>query len=208
MVRLNPASMLNYGSGPLQTDQVFPAGPTVVALVHGGGFKSSAGDAAKLKSEAISLQKNGFTAVIVNYAEGSVESETNDVIAGIKAVNATVCIGGSSGATLCAYAAEKIPLTLISLSGNLDPGQALTYWQGQTGAIAKTHVTDLTAAGVTASTSAPVLSGPAYVYVSANEDPNVLAQARRFGGTLTVVPGSGHAWAYWATIKAQVEAGL
>ena len=208
VVRLAPSSIVNYGPEPLQTNQIFPSGPTVVALVHGGGFKSYAGNAAKLRLEAVSLQRDGFTAVIVNYSEGSVESETNDVLAGIRAVNATVCIGGSSGGTLCAYAAEKIPLTLITLSGDLDPGQALTYWKTKTGPVAKTHVNNLTAAGVTPLTRPPVLSGKAYTYASAGEDPNVMAQSLRFGGTSMAVPGSGHAWAYWRFVKSSIETQL
>ena len=197
--------MLAYGPGQLQTDQVFPAGPTVVALVHGGGFKTSAHDARALQPEAKKLQKAGFTAVIVNYLGCSLECETSDVVSGAQAVHATTLIGGSSGGTLVAYAAMQIPVVTISLSGDLNPGAALTYWKGKTGGVAATHVGNLTHAGVTANTVPPVLTGTAYVYASVNEDPIVVTNAQSFGGNVTLVPGTGHAWDYWPTILSQVE---
>jgi pimeloyl-ACP methyl ester carboxylesterase len=100
MIHLLAAYMLTYGPGSLQTDEVFPAGLTVVALIHGGGFDSSAHDGRALQPEAKNLQAAGITAVIVNYDQGTMDSEVADVVAGARAVNATTIIGGSSGGTL------------------------------------------------------------------------------------------------------------
>jgi pimeloyl-ACP methyl ester carboxylesterase len=204
MIHLLAAYMLTYGPGSLQTDEVFPAGLTVVALIHGGGFDSSAHDGRALQPEAKNLQAAGITAVIVNYDQGTMDSEVADVVAGARAVNATTIIGGSSGGTLAAYAAMQMPVTLVSLSGNLDPGASLAYWSTQAGKVAKTHVKNLTAAGVTVNTVPPVLAGTAFVYASAGEDPIVVSSAQGFGGTLTLVPGTGHAWDYWKTVQTQV----
>jgi pimeloyl-ACP methyl ester carboxylesterase len=207
VIHLLAAYVLNYGPGPLQTDEVYPSSnpsAPVVALVHGGGFRSTAHDAAQLQPEAKNLQQAGFTAVIVNYDQGTITSETSDVVTGAQLVKATTLIGGSSGGTLAAYAAEQMPVTLISLSGDLDPAASLAYWSAQSGGLAATHVHNLKAAGVTSSTVPPVVHGTAYVYASVNEEPIVVTEAQGFGGVVTLVPGAGHAWAYWKGIKAQV----
>ena len=207
MMHLLAAYMLNYGSGPLQTDEVFPGGPTVVALVHGGGFLSDAQWALELQPEAKDLQKAGFTAVIVNYGGGTdIASEVSDVVAGAQAVHATTLIGGSAGGTLVAYAAEQMPVVTISLSGDLDPAASLAYWSGLSGQKPRQHVIDLRNAGVTSSTVPPVLTGTTYVYASASEAPIVVSEAEAFGAPVTLVPGTKHSFDYWKSVRAQVEA--
>ena len=82
---------LTYGPAALQTVTAFsgpdPNGRTVV-LVHGGGFRSSAGDTSHLATNADSLVALGDTVFDVNYRSDvdgvGVADQVADVVAGIE----------------------------------------------------------------------------------------------------------------------------
>jgi acetyl esterase/lipase len=135
------STIVNYGVDPLQTVTVYaaitPRSPMVV-LIHGGGFRSSAGDAAHLATKAHSLVNAGFAVFTVNYRDdrtsGAFPNQVVDVLAGTRwaIANAamynadparTTILGGSSGGTLAALAAESLGSTVrhvIPLCVNLD----------------------------------------------------------------------------------------
>ena len=226
----------SYGTDPLQTVTLYAAGARLAVLVHGGGFRSSTVDAAHLAPEAKDLQKAGITAAIVNYRDDAsapaFPNEVDDVVAGARAAMALTgttqvsVIGGSSGGTLASLAAESLgpqASTVFPLSGTEDLPGALAYWTAVGGKQGALHIGNITTALGGAD---PALYSPAalvssalagqtwYVYNSAAElqpvsQADTMTAALRAQGipvTETIVPGHGHAWAYWKTIRAQVIA--
>ena len=228
----------SYGSDPLQTVTLYAAGARLAILVHGGGFRSSTVDAAHLAPEAKDLQKAGITAAIVNYRDDAsapaFPNEVDDVVAGARAAMALTgatqvsVIGGSSGGTLANLAAESLgpqASNVFPLSGTEDLPGALAYWTAVGGKLGALHIGNITTALGGAD---PALYSPAalvssaltgqtwYVYNSAAElqpvsqaDTMTAAlTAQAIPVTETIVPGHGHAWAYWKTIRSQVIAAV
>lgn len=157
----------SYGSDPLQTVTFYPSavvGSPLVIMVHGGGFRSSAGDAAKLATNARSLCHADITVAVVNYRSDATApafpDEVNDVVDGTNYAithssnhngdpNRVAMIGGSSGGTLVSSAAVSLKNSvkmIIVLSGTEDLAAALAYWKGFRTQIAKVHVKNLTQA--------------------------------------------------------------
>jgi acetyl esterase/lipase len=161
-------TVYSYGSDALQTVTVYR--PTAVngdsvVLVHGGGFRSSAGDASKLATEADSLAAFGDTVFVVNYRDDTggvgIADQVADVVAGTEwsvahaagfgADPATLSVvGGSSGGLLAADAAEQLDASspgavrsVVTLSGTMDFATAFSYWQSLTGPLAQLHLTNL-----------------------------------------------------------------
>ena len=228
----------SYGTDPLQTVTLYPAGARLAILVHGGGFRSSAMDASHLAPEAKDLQKAGITAAIVNYRDDAAApafpNEVDDVVAGARAAMALTgatrvsLIGGSSGGTLASLAAESLGTqasSVFPLSGTEDLPGALAYWTAVGGKLGSLHIGNITTALGGAD---PALYSPAalvssalagqtwYVYNSATEvqpvsQADAMTAALTAQGvpvTETIVPGHGHAWAYWKAIRAQVIAAV
>ena len=157
----------SYDTDSLQTVTFYPSAvpdSPLVVMVHGGGFHSSAGDAAHLATNARSLCNADITVAVVNYRSDKITpafpDEVSDVIAGTNyaianAINhnadpkRVVMIGGSSGGTLVSSAAVTLKNTvkmIIVLSGTEDLAAALAYWKGSRTQIAKLHVKNLTQA--------------------------------------------------------------
>jgi len=158
----------SYGTDPLQTVQAWSApaaGAPVVVMVHGGGFRSSAGDTRKLDLKATQLSHAGFAVFNVNYrSDGATQpafpDEVADVVAGTEWAIAHAAlyggnptdvnlIGGSAGGTIAGDAAEQLPgqiHAVVSLSGTNDLAAALTYWTALGGSLGKLHVKNITTA--------------------------------------------------------------
>ena len=169
--------VLSYGADPLQTVEAWAAPGTdqpVVVIVHGGGFRSSAGDARKLALQATQLSNAGFAVFDVNYRTDSASQpafpdEVTDVVDGTEWAIAHAAdyhgnpadvnlIGGSAGGTIAADAAELLPgqvHAVVSLSGTNDLATALAYWTQTPGKTGKLHVKNITQAlGCTAAACA------------------------------------------------------
>ncbi len=158
--KLKAPTTTAYGTDPLQTVTLYPAGPTVAVLVHGGGFRSSAGMAKHLGPDAKNLQAAGITVAIVNYRTDkktglTIADEVDDVVAGTHyAMNATGAsqvsmIGGSSGGTLASDAAIELGSQISEvfvLSGTEDLPGALAYWTATGGKYGNLHVRNITVA--------------------------------------------------------------
>jgi acetyl esterase/lipase len=133
---------LQYGPGSQQVASVYPsakAGSPLVILVHGGGWRKQ-GALGRLELEALSLQREDFTVVEVNYDQISpaFPLESNDIaaatrwaIANAAAFNAdpanVTLLGGSAGGQLVAVAAEQLDAAypgtvdaVVTLSGPTD----------------------------------------------------------------------------------------
>jgi acetyl esterase/lipase len=175
--------VLSYGTDPLQTVAAWTApaaGAPVVVLVHGGGFRSSAGDARKLSLDATQLANDGFAVFDVNYRSDSATqtafpNEVADVVAGTQWAVAHAAtyngdptdvnlIGGSAGGTLVGDAAEAMPgqiHSVASLSGTNDLGAALTYWESVAGPTGSLHVKNITRAlGCSTKTCTAAIEAP------------------------------------------------
>ena len=137
-------------------------------MIHGGGFTSSAADAATLADDARSLTAFGDTVFVVNYRDDTPLGGTNitgqvaDVVDGTMWVidNAATfgangddltLIGGSSGGLLVGDAAEELNntspdtvSTVITLSATEDFATALAYWSAYGGPQGALHVGNLT----------------------------------------------------------------
>ena len=160
--------VLSYGTDPLQTVEAWSApapNEPVVVLVHGSGFRSSAGGAKKLSLEATQLAQAGFAVFDVNYRSDSATvaafpNEVNDVVNGTKWAIAHAnqyhgdptnvsLIGGSAGGTLAGDAAEAMPgqiHAVVSLSGTNDLGAALASWMAVGGPSGSLHVRNISRA--------------------------------------------------------------
>ena len=157
----------SYGSDPLQTVTFYPsaiADSPLVIMVHGGGFRSSAGDAASLATKARSLCHANITVAVVNYRSDvtapAFPDEVNDVVDGTNYAiahagnynangNYVAMIGGSSGGTLVSSSAVSLKNSVklvIVLSGTEDLTAALAYWKSLRTQLAKLHVSNLTKA--------------------------------------------------------------
>lgn len=134
-----------YGTSPYQTVEVYPAATTgspVVVLVHGGGWASSPGAAYQV-SEAVGLQRAGFTVVAANYdtfdrVTGAFPLEVDDVVAAARWAVAHAAdwgadgtnlefVGGSAGGQLADLAADRLDAgtpgtvrAVVTVSGALD----------------------------------------------------------------------------------------
>jgi acetyl esterase len=157
--------VLSYGPDPLQTVQAWmPSGTDrpVVIMVHGDGFRSSAGDATRLLADCNQLAAAGFAVFDVNYRSDSptqpaFPTEVADVVAGTDWAIAHAAqyhgnagdvnlVGGSAGGTLAADAAQLMPGQIhgvISLSGTNDLGAALAYWATVPGSFGRLHVKNI-----------------------------------------------------------------
>ncbi len=158
----------SYGADPLQTVQAWTApgaDEPVVVIVHGGGFRSSAGDARKLALQSTQLSNAGFAVFNVNYRTDSATQpafpdEVGDVVDGTEWAiahaaeyhgnpNDVNLIGGSAGGTIVADAAELLPgqvHAVVSLSGTNDLATALAFWTQTAGPVGKLHVKNITQA--------------------------------------------------------------
>ena len=161
-------AIYSYGAGTLQTVTVYSpkvANGASVVLIHGGGFRSSAGDALHLAIEAITLVAYGDSVFVVNYRNDrggvGIADQVADVVSGSDWVlanaasfganpSALTMIGGSSGGLIAADAAELLNTasngtvkTVITLSGPMDFGSIFSYWLPQGSPLAQLHRTDL-----------------------------------------------------------------
>lgn len=159
----------SYGPDSLQTVTVYSTSQpnkTIVVLVHGGGFRSSALDASTMAVNANKLDSYGDTVFVVNYRDDvdgvGVADQVADVVDGTKWAiqHATefgadphylTMIGGSSGGLLTGDAAEDLNAAhagtvraVITLSGTEDFATALAYWSSYPGSLGKQHMKDLT----------------------------------------------------------------
>jgi len=166
--RVPTRTTFSYGTAALQTVTVYrpttPTGPSVV-LVHGGGFRSSAGEARKLAIYADNLAADGDTVFVVNYRTDAggvgIAGQVADVVAGTQWTLAHAAgfgarpdrltiIGGSSGGLLAEDATLQLDAAapgtvkaVISLSGTQDFATAFSYWLAIPGPAAQLHVTNL-----------------------------------------------------------------
>lgn len=165
------AQTFGYGPNGLQTVTVYsPTTPNSesVVLVHGGGFSSSADDAAKLAENARSLTADGDTVFVVNYRDDTppdgvdIAGQVADIVDGTLWVidNAAnfgsngddlTLIGGSSGGLLVGDAAEELNnaspdtvTTVITISATEDFAGALAYWGAYGGPLGALHLNNLT----------------------------------------------------------------
>jgi acetyl esterase/lipase len=195
----------SYGTDSvLQTATLYPAlapSSPLVVLVHGGGFRSSAGDAKKLASNAATLVSNGLAVAVVNYRDdqgtGAFPYQVDDVVNGTNwaITNAALAngdgsrvtlLGGSSGGTLAALAAGSLGASLrhvVTLSATTDLGAAQSYWAGVPGPVGKLHTKNLKAAlnGLTAASWSPALTtvaaGPDWVVFNGATEEQPRSQA-------------------------------
>jgi acetyl esterase/lipase len=179
-------AVLHYGADPLQTVSVFPAsqpGSPLVVLVHGGGFRSTAGMANGLATNASQLNSGGAAVFIVNYRSTTagyhVADQVADVVAGTRWAIAHAAtydadpgdvnlVGGSSGGLLAADAAFSLDTApgavhaVVTLSAPTDLTSALAYWLTVPGHAAKIHQRNITTAVgcASATTCAASATGP------------------------------------------------
>jgi acetyl esterase/lipase len=171
-----------YGPQPLQSVTIYAsstADAPVVVLIHGGGFSSSAEDAASLADDAKRLRSAGASAFIVNYRDDSAApafpDEVDDVVAGTQWVVAHAAdfdgnpgnldiVGGSAGALLVGDAVEQLDAdapgtvnTVLTLSATGDLAMMLSYWSAKGGKSATKHIGNiLPALGCATAASCPV----------------------------------------------------
>jgi acetyl esterase/lipase len=152
---------VQYGPETLETAVIYPsltANSPIIVLVHGGGFRSYAGNGEP--GPAKSLQAAGFAVVDANYSSdigGAFPIQPNDLITATNFARAwapfvngnpslVTLLGGSSGGLDVALAAEDLdnagtPVQhVITLSALFDFPTILAYWTSLNNNTGRVHL--------------------------------------------------------------------
>jgi acetyl esterase/lipase len=245
-LRAPPPVVGTYQGATPQNVDIYPSptpGAPVVVLVHGGAYTGGTDMASLVPGEATYLQASGVTVYAINYdlattATPAFPMEVTDTLAAIAYAEATASrfngnpgtggsnvtlIGGSSGGTLVALAAERVPVKgVVDLSGPADfPSYVSWLESGDDTSLVSSIETTFGCTPLSACNQTQLLSwspadhpglpGEKWLIGQSVADPLVpLSQgqvmASRLSGTLDLLGGGDHAFELCPWLNADILA--